>query len=331
MRMFRRLALGASMFALALSACTTGGGGATPGASTFATSGASPAASVAASSGAGATIKIGSDGFDEARVVAEIYAQVLEGAGFTVDRAGIGLGTREVTAAAIESNQINLKPEYIGSGLTFYGGTSGRSSDENKAALQEKLNAIGGGITVLDFTPAQDTNAFVVRAETATEFSLTKMSDMAPVQNELKWALATDCPTNPLCAKALKDDYGLDPDDVTLLDACSGPMADALLKKTVDVAELCSTGLEITTNGWVVLEDDKQTQPADNIAPIVRNDLLAAVDQTLFEKTLNDVSAKIDTATLAKLYYDVAVNKKDLADVASAWLQDVGLAPVGAA
>jgi len=308
MRVFRRLALGASALALALSACTTGGGGATPG----------------ASGGASATIKIGSDGFDEARVVAEVYAEALEAAGFKVDRTGIGLGARKVTAAALESGQIDLKPEYIGSGLTFYGGTSGSSSDDNKAALQEKLNAVGGGITVLAYTPAQDTNAFVVRKETADQLKVAKMSDMAAVQNELKWALATDCPTNPLCATALKEEYGLEPTDVTYLDACSGPMAAALLNKTVDVAELCSTGPEITTNGWVVLEDDKQTQPADNIAPIVRNALLAQVDRAKFEKTLNDVSAKIDTKTLAQLYYDVAVGKKDLDVVAKAWLQSAG-------
>jgi len=299
MRMIRRLALGASVLALALSACSTGGGG--------------------------ATIKIGSDGFDEAKVVAEIYAQALESKGFTVDRAGIGLGARAVTAAALESGQIDLKPEYIGSGLVYYGGTSSNSSDGNRAALQDKLNSVGGGITVLDYTPAQDTNAFVVRAETAAQYNLTRMSDVAPVQNELKWALATDCPTNPLCADALKSAYGLEPQDVTLLGACSGPMADALLNKTVDVAELCSTGPEITTHGWVVLADDKQTQPADNLAPIVRNDLLAKVDRQKLEDTLNAVSAKIDTTTLAALYYDVATNHKDLADVASAWLKSVGL------
>ncbi|HXG26211.1 MAG TPA: ABC transporter substrate-binding protein [Candidatus Binatia bacterium] len=318
MRIFRRLALGASVLALVLGACSTGGGSASPGASTSPTSGATQAPNV--------TIKIGSDGFDEARVMAEVYAQALEAAGFTVDRAGIGLGTREVTAAAIESGEIDLKPEYIGSGLAFYGGTSGPSSDENKAALQERLSAVGGGITVLDYTPAQDTNAFVVRPETAQQHGLTKLSDLAPVQNQLKWGLATDCPTNPLCAEALKDAYGLEPQNVTLLAACSGPMADALKNMTIDVAELCSTGPEITTNGWVVLEDDKHTQPADNIAPIVRNSLLAQVDRALFEKTLNDVSAMIDTPTLAKLYYDVAVNKMDLEDVASAWLQEVGLA-----
>ncbi len=304
MRVFRKLALGASVLALTIGACTTGGG--------------NPSAAAVA-------VKIGSDGFDEARVVAEIYAQALEAKGFTVDRAGIGLGARAVTAAALESGQINLKPEYLGGGLAHYKGTPGRNSDENKAALQAKLSAVGGGITVLDYTPGQDANAFVVRKETADQFKLIKMSDVAPVQDQLKWALATDCPTNPLCAKALKDEYGLAPKQLTLLGACSGPMADALLKKTVDVAELCSTGPEIKTNGWVVLDDDKKTQPAENVAPIVRNDLLAKIDQAKFKDALNAVSAKIDTATLAQLYYDVAVGHKDLKDVAAAWLKSAGL------
>jgi osmoprotectant transport system substrate-binding protein len=299
MRVFRNLALGASVLALTISACSTGGGN--------------------------ATVKIGSDGFDEAKVVAEIYAQALEAKGFVVDRAGIGGGARAVTAAALESGQINLKPEYLGGGLSHYGGTPGRSPDENKAALQAKLATVGGGITVLDYTPGQDANAFVVRKETADQLKLVKMSDVAPVQDQLKWALATDCPTNPLCAKALKDEYGLAPKQLTLLGACSGPMADALLKKTVDVAELCSTGPEIKTNGWVVLDDDKKTQPAENVAPIVRNDLLAKVDQAKFKDALNAVSARIDTAALAQLYYDVAVGKKDLKDVASAWLKSTGL------
>jgi osmoprotectant transport system substrate-binding protein len=298
MRVFRKLALGASLLALVLSACGTGG--------------------------SGATIKIGSDGFDEARVVAEVYAQALEAAGFTVDR-DIGLGERAITAAAIESGQIDLKPEYLGGGLAYYKGTPVQFADENKRMLQEKLAAVDGGITVLDYTPGQDTNAFVVRQETADQFNLAKLSDVAPVQDELKWALATDCPTNPLCGKALKDEYGLEPANVTPLAPCSGPMSAALLAETVDVAELCSTSPEIKSNGWVVLEDDKQTQPAENIVPIVRNDLLAKVDRAKFTKTLNDVSAKIDTPTLAQLYFDVTITHLDLKDVASAWLKKVGL------
>jgi osmoprotectant transport system substrate-binding protein len=302
MRLSRTLALGASMLVL-LSACLTGGGGK-------------------------ATIKIGSDGFDEARVVAEVYAQVLEADGYTVDRAGIGLGARKVTAAALESGQIDLKPEYLGGGLGYYGGTTSNDSAKNAADLAAKLATVGGGITVFAYTPGQDTNALVVTKATADAKSLAKWSDLTAVAGELKFGLATDCPTNPVCGQALKDAYGIDITaiDVTLLDACSTPMADALKAGTIDVAELCSTDPLIITEGWVRLEDDKMTQPAENIAPIVRNDLLAKVgDKAAFQKLLDDVSAKIDTATLGDLYKQVAVDKKDTKDVASAWLKSVGL------
>jgi osmoprotectant transport system substrate-binding protein len=90
------------------------------------------------------------------------------------------------------------------------------------------------------------------------------------------------------------------------------------------VAELCSTQPDILVNGWVVLTDDKNTQPADNVAPIVRNDYLAKVDKASFEKLLNDVSAQIDTATLAELYKEVSVDKKDPKDVAATWLKSKG-------
>ncbi|HEV8545279.1 MAG TPA: glycine betaine ABC transporter substrate-binding protein [Candidatus Limnocylindrales bacterium] len=300
--MSRTLALGASMLVLA-SACSTGGG-------------------------SKPTIKIGSDGFDEARVVAEVYAQVLEANGYTVDRAGIGLGARKVTAAALESGQIDLKPEYIGSGLVYYEGTASNDPAKNKTDLQAKLTSVGGGITVFGYTPGQDTNALVVTKATADAKSLAKWSDLTAVATDLKWGLATDCPTNPVCAQALKDSYGIDTSklNVTLLDACSTPMADALKAGTIDVAELCSTGPEIIVNNWVRLDDDKKTQPADAIAPIVRNDLLAKVgDKAAFQKLLDDVSAKIDTVTLADLYKQVAVDKKDTKDVASTWLKAQGL------
>ena len=92
MRFSRRLTLGAIVLALLVGACSTGGG-------------------------SKPTIKIGSVSFDEAKVMAEIYAQVLEANGFTVNRDGIGLGDRAVVAPAIESGQIDLQPEYIGSRL----------------------------------------------------------------------------------------------------------------------------------------------------------------------------------------------------------------------
>lgn len=340
MRIRRTLALGASMLVL-LSACSTGGGSASPAGSTGAGSpssapsasaggagsSASPAASTGGASASDPTIKIGSDGFYEAKLMAEIYAQALEAAGYKVDRTGIGMGARKVSAPALESGQIDLKPEYIGSGLAFY--EPGKQTGDpaaNQQALQSVLATKGGGITVLDYSPAADQNAFVVRKETADQFKLTKMSDLTPVQSQLKFGVATDCPTNPVCAKALKDAYGLDLSNALKLSACDTPMVQALKGKTIDVGELCSTQPDIAVNGWVVLDDDKHTQPADNIAPLVRNDLLAKLsDKAGFEKILNAVSAAMDTTTLTDLGKQVSVDNKDVAVVAKAWLQSKGL------
>jgi osmoprotectant transport system substrate-binding protein len=302
MRQSRMLATGAVLLVLLTSACGLGGG--------------KPA------------IKIGSVGFDEARVMAEVYAVVLESKGYPVDRAGIGLGARPVVAPAIESGQIDLQPEYIGSRLAYEGGAPTGDSATNFTSLQDKLGA--KNITALEYTPAIDTNAFVVRAETAAQLGLTKMSDTAAVQDQLRWGLATDCPTNALCGApgGALEQYGLTQDTLaaaTLLSACDTPMADALKNNTIDVAELCSTQPDILVNGWVLLEDDLKTQPADNVAPLVRNDYLSKLsDRQTFEDTLNQVSRAIDTATLADMYKQVAVDHKDPKQVATDWLKSKG-------
>lgn len=300
MRHFRKLALGASLLALAISACTTGGGS-------------SP-------------IKIGSDGFYESRLMAEIYAQVLEANGYKVER-NLGLGARPVTAAAIESGQIDLKPEYLGSGLGYYDKTKPTGDPAtNQKELQTILTGKGGGITVLGYTPGQDTNAFVVRSDTAAQFNLKKISDLSAVASQLNWGLPPECVTNPLCGGALKDAYGIDIATlkVTPLGACDAPMAEALNSKAIDVAELCSTQPAIAQFGFVYLEDDKKTQPAENLAPIVRNDFLAKVDKAAFSKLLDNVSAKVTTEVLLKLGVEVAVNNKDVDKVAAAWLKEQG-------
>jgi len=316
MRISRRLAIGAAAFALVLSACGSGGG-------------------------SKPTVKIGSDGFYEAKLMAEIYGQALEAKGYTVDRTGIGVGARKVSAPALESGQFDLKPEYIGSGLAFYeppaaspapsAGATPQIDRGDPAAvaaeLQSVLSGKGGGITVLSYSPAADQNAFVTTKAFADAKSLKTMSDLGKLAGQFKLGVATDCPTNPVCGKALKDAYGIDIASATLLAACDTPMVQAIKAGTVDVGELCSTQPDILVNGWVVLEDDKHTQPADNIAPLVRNDLLTKLgsDKDAFEKILNDVSAAMDTAALTDLGKQVSVDNKDLAAVAKAWLQSKGL------
>jgi osmoprotectant transport system substrate-binding protein len=335
MRLSRTLALGATVLVL-VGACSSGGGGATTApsksaaASSAAPSSAAPSSSAPASSspsaaGALPTVRIGSDNFYESKLMAEIYAQVLEKAGYTVERT-YGLGSRLERQPAFEKAQIDMVPEYVGSGLGYYDKTKTTGDGEaNRTALAEVGKT--KGFEVFGITPAQDTNAFVVRPETATQYNLAKMSDLAAVQDKIKWALPPDCDKNNLCKGAL-DQYGINypPKQRTPLEACGAPIAQALQGKAVDLAELCSTQPAIAQFGFVALEDDKKTQPAENIAPIVRDDFLAKVsDKAGFQKVLDDASAKMTTEELTKLGVEVDVNKRDVAEVAKEWLTAQGL------
>ena len=192
-------------------------------------------------------------------------------------------------------------------------------------ALQAVLATKGGGITVLNYTPAQDQNAFVVRKETADQFKLTKMSDLTAVAAQLKFGVATGLRHEPGLRRGPQDRLRPRPDEgdpARGLRHADGPGAgrqdDRRRRALLDPAR------HRREQPGVVLTDDKQTQPADNIAPLVRNDYLAKVDKAAFSKILNDVSAKMDTATLTDLGKQIAVDKKDIAVVAKAWLQANG-------
>jgi osmoprotectant transport system substrate-binding protein len=125
----------------------------------------------------------------------------------------------------------------------------------------------------------------------------------------------------------LKSAYGIDITAVKewkKLAPCSVPMAVALNKSVVDVAELCTTQTDIVRFNFVLLQDDKHSQPADNIAPILRK---ATADQggAALADTLNAVSAKLTTEVLTNLGAQVAIDQKKIEDVAKQFLTDNGL------
>jgi osmoprotectant transport system substrate-binding protein len=339
MRTSRTLALGASVLAL-VGACSTGGGSSTPGSSTSAapSTGTTPASSAPASTGAGGSLTVGSDGFYESALMAEIYAQVLEANGFTVERQ-LEVGPRDVTFPALESGDFDLMPQYIGSTLEYLvkedGDPAGEATgdpEETATRLRERLAE--RGITALAYTPAEDTNAFVMRPETAESLGIATLSDLAEHATDLTWGLPAECKGNPLCEGALEQ-YGIVYDDLTVVElgACGAEIATALGsggEGAVDVGELCSTQPDIARLGLVVLEDDLDTQPAENIAPIVRDEWLEANGGAeALAAILDPVSAAMDTETLTELNVRVGVDQEDYEDVANDWLTENGLLPAG--
>jgi len=317
MRRFRMLALGASVLALVVSACTTGGGGSS-----------SPSASTSAS--ASQTVElpkvtIGSADFYESALVGEIYAQALEAKGFTVERK-FNLGARTVSNDALKAGEINLMPEYLGYEAAELGATASGDPQATKDALDTALQDMG--LTSLDYAPGTDQNGFAVRQETADSMGLSSMSDAAKVADQLKWGLPPECGTNAGCGQALKDKYGI---DITAsgfqwvkLAPCSSEIAVALNSKNVDVAELCTTQPDIARFNFVLLDDDKQSQVAGNMIPIATQDLVDAGGSDLTD-TLNAVSAKLTTDSLTQMGVKVNVDKAKIEDVANTFLTDNGL------
>ena len=307
MRMHRTLALGAASLALIVSACTPGEGGSP-------SSEASQAANLP-------DISIGSAGFPEAAVVAEIYAQALEAQGFTVDR-NLELGERDAVRAAIDGGDINLYPDYLGGLAGFLELVPTSDADATQADIATALEPLGQ--TILDFSPGTDADGFAVRQETADELGLATMSDLAGA-TDLVWGLAPGCPDNPLCGPGLNDVYGIDIStlETESLAPCSAEMAEALNSAAIDVAQVCTTQAEIASFNFVLLEDDQGLAPAQNLAPVLTQELADAGGDSL-ATTLNAVSELLTTEELTNLNLLIA-DQQSFEDIADQWLSDNGL------
>jgi osmoprotectant transport system substrate-binding protein len=134
--------------------------------------------------GAGTTITVGVSGaFAENQIVAEMYAQVLEAAGYTVERQ-LDLASREISDKALQQGDIDIKPEYLGSELLFLDPSAQASGDPAaEAASLAPLLKEKDGAVLLDYSQANDTNSFVVTAETMETAGLVTVVTAKPARD----------------------------------------------------------------------------------------------------------------------------------------------------
>ena len=268
----------------------------------------------------GPTITVGSFNFGESLILGEIYAQVLEANGYAVSRT-FNLGSREVVYPALAGGDIDLLPEYIGSLLTFKGGTP---TPDNAASYTAMVAAIEGDeLVALDFAPAEDKNGIVVTADTATSLGLTKVSDLAAHNGTLAFGGPPECPERDLCLLGLQEVYGLDFASFSPLDV-GGPLTVAALEGgEIDVALLFTTSGVIAAKGFVLLEDDGNLQPAENIVPVTTDEIITAYGDDLVA-LLDSVTAKITTSDLTAMNKRYDIDAEDADVIAADWLQENG-------
>jgi len=268
-------------------------------------------------------VTVGSTNFYEQVTLGELYAQILEANGYPVTRK-FNLGNREIVQPALQSGQIDVLAEYLATLVSFLDKNAKPTTDKAETAKVLQGLLAPKGLTLLDAADATDQNGIVVTKDTAARLNLKRISDLTAVAKDLVFGGPPECPQRAFCAVGLKDKYGITFKDFKPLDA-GGPLTVAALEgKQIDVALLFTSDPSITAKGFVLLEDDKKLQLADNIAPVVRTALLDK-DNGDIKRLLDQVSAKLSQAELGELNKQVSIDKKDSKDVAAAWLKKQGL------
>ena len=253
--------------------------------------------------------------FAESRLIAELYAQALEGQGFEVVRLG-AVGPREVIAPALEQGHVDLVPEYLGTAAQHFGAV-----DDGLAELTRALasawsatarSRTGRGCQRFRRDRGDGSAARTGRSERSRRCRI-----------GLPFGGPVECPDRPLCLLGLERTYGLSfaafvPHRTLAI------TAEALIREEVDVGVMFSTAAELTSGPFVVLDDDRDLQPAENVVPLVRR---AAVDrwgQPLVD-ALDALSRMLTTSELQAMNRRAHDGAPETA-IAASWLLTIGLA-----
>lgn len=258
----------------------------------------------------GDTIVIGSQAYYSNEIIAEIYAQALESAGFDVERQ-FNIGQRDAYMPEIESGAITLFPEYSGNLLQYFDeDTAARTPDEVYAALQE---ALPENLTVLDQAEASDQDSYTVTAAFAEEYGLTTIADLANVTVPLTLGGPPELAERPYGPAGLAEKYGV---EVTF-SPTGDTTVENLVAGTVNVANVFTADPRIQTQDLVVLEDPEGLFLASNVVPVVNADVADEIADVI-----NAVSAKLTAEALVALNVQSTEDQMSPADIAAQWLAE---------
>jgi len=273
------------------------------------------------------SVKISGQDFGEVQIVSAMYEQLLEAEGYDVTVQLVG--TRDVYMADGQfPESIQLVPEYVGGIVDFLNVTvNGPKAEplttpdagESVAAASSLL--ADKGITLLDPSAAVDTNAFFVTKEYSQDQGVTKLSDLEG--KKVVVAAAPDCAERTDCGAGLIEDYGIDVTEFLPLGFASPDVFKSVADGESQLGLTSTTDGTLESQGMVLLEDDKQIQPAQNLIPAVSSDWLA--DNPDVEGILNDLMAALTTENLTELNGQVSVERQKPEDIAKEFLESEGL------
>lgn len=327
MRRSSTLLAGVAALTLSLGACA-GGGASTGGSAT--TGGPTTSATGTPSDGGGSgggEVVVGSAGFTESQLLAEMYALLLDDAGY--DARVQTVQNRELYEPALETGEIDVVPDYLATMAEFLNVKVNGEAAETIATAdaEQTAEALRGiaeplGLTVLSPAEAKNSNAFAVSRSFAEEHDLQTLSDLGEAGIAVRLAATEECPTRTFCQIALEEDYGIEISGLDPLGFSSTQTKQAVRTGKAQLGLVGTTDGTLDAFDLVILADDKNVQLADNLVPVVGPDY--ADDETL-ASVLDELAAALTTEDLAALNAAVDQERRKVGDVAREWLEEQGL------
>ncbi|WP_428936127.1 ABC transporter substrate-binding protein [Streptomyces sp. ACT015] len=267
---------------------------------------------------------VGSAGFTESDLLAQMYAQLLDHAGYKTSL--LTVANRELYEPALESGQIDVVPEYA---ATFADWLNAKANGPDAppvgspdlAATMTALRRLAAprGLTVLPPGRAVDQNAFAVSASYAREHHLRTLSDLGRSGLKVRLAAGDECVQRPYCEPGLKKTYGIDITAVDPKGVGTTPAKKAVQSGQDQMVLTTTTDATLSQFGLVILADDKHLQNADYVVPVVNRSRGGGPGPTAALDRLNKV---LTTADLASLGEQVDSWRRLAQDVARAYLKE---------
>lgn len=274
------------------------------------------------SSGSKGKLVVGSAGFTEAKVMAQLYAQLLHKAGYGTSVQE--LTNRELYEPALEKGQIDVVPEYAATLAEFLNAKKNgpkakpvASSAVGPTVAALKKLAEPRGLKVLPAGRAVDQNAYAVTTAFAAEHHLKTLSDLGKSKLKIKLAAGDECKERPFCEPGLKSKYGIDITSIDPKGVGTTQAKQAVVDGTDQLVLTTTTDATLKSFKLVLLKDDKHLQNADVLLPVVN---AKKAGDPAVAKALAPLNKTLTTADLATLNGKVDRDRQKPADVAKAYL-----------
>jgi len=266
------------------------------------------------------TIRFTSYDFTENQILVEVYAEAARRAGLPVT-VQHGVGTREVVSPALQQGRVDVVVDYLGTALAFARPEFPRPPEELEQMHDMLARTMDGrGVDVLTPSAAEDQNGFVVTRSFADERGVQALSDLETLAPDLVFGGPPECPDRPFCLRGLEQVYGLRFGDVLSMPSRAATL-ESLLSGQIQVGMLETTDARLAVAPVVLLADDRQLQPRENVVPLVRDEVLDRWGDRL-QQALEDTSARLGTGDLVALNQAVELDGRTPAEAAATWWDD---------